>query len=63
MPLPRFLRDFCADDSGQDMIEYTIILAVFVFLLFGLAGFLVPSISGMWNNGNARLAAANTSAS
>jgi Flp pilus assembly pilin Flp len=51
------------DDQGQDLIEYTLLLA-FVCLatsaLFVSSG---GSLSGIWNSANTRLTAANTSAS
>jgi len=57
------LNNFIRDEQGQDLIEYTLLLA-FVCLasaaLFISAG---SSVSGIWNATNSRLAAANTSAS
>jgi Flp pilus assembly pilin Flp len=57
------LRNFFKDEQGQDLIEYTLLLA-FVCLasaaLFVSAG---GSVSGIWTATNSRLAAANTSAS
>ena len=57
------IRNFCRDEQGQDLIEYTLLLA-FVCLasaaLFISAG---RSVSGIWTATNSRLAAANTSAS
>jgi Flp pilus assembly pilin Flp len=54
----RFLRD----DQGQDLVEYTLLLA-FVALasaaLFISAG---TSITGVWSIANSRLSAANASA-
>ena len=51
------------DEQGQDLIEYTLLMA-FVALasaaLFLGAG---SSISGIWTTTNTRLASANTSAS
>jgi Flp pilus assembly pilin Flp len=59
----RALRDFAADEQGQDLIEYTLLLA-FVCLasaaLFVTAG---SSVKGIWTSANSRLAAANASAS
>jgi Flp pilus assembly pilin Flp len=59
----RALRDFANDEQGQDLIEYTLLLA-FVCLasaaLFITAG---GSVKGIWTSANSRLAAANTSAS
>jgi Flp pilus assembly pilin Flp len=57
------LFNFVKDEQGQDLIEYTLLLA-FVCLasaaLFISAG---GSVSGIWTAANSRLAAANTSAS
>jgi Flp pilus assembly pilin Flp len=57
------LKSFISDEHGQDLIEYTLLLA-FVCLasaaLFINAG---HSVSGIWTSANSRLAAANTSAS
>jgi Flp pilus assembly pilin Flp len=58
-----YLRTFLNDEQGQDLIEYTLLMA-FVALasaaLFLGAG---SSISGIWTVSNSQLAAANTSAS
>ncbi len=57
------LTSFWSDDQGQDLIEYTLLLA-FVALasaaLFITAG---GSIQGIWSTTNSQLTAANTSAS
>jgi Flp pilus assembly pilin Flp len=56
-------RRFIKDEQGQDLIEYTLLLA-FVCLasaaLFISAG---GSVSGIWTATNSQLSAANTSAS
>ena len=58
-----FLRNFWQEDQGQDLIEYTLLMA-FVALasaaLFIGAG---SSVSGIWNVTNSQLAAANSAAS
>jgi Flp pilus assembly pilin Flp len=57
------LFNFVKDEQGQDLIEYTLLLA-FVCLasaaLFISAG---GSVAGIWNATNSRLTAANASAS
>ena len=57
------LMNFLRDESGQDLIEYTLLLA-FVALasaaLFIGAG---NSVSGIWSVTNSQLVSANTSAS
>jgi Flp pilus assembly pilin Flp len=56
------LHNFLRDDQGQDLIEYTLLLA-FVALasaaLFLSAG---VSINGIWSVANSRLSVANVSA-
>jgi len=58
----RTLLTFWIDDSGQDLIEYTLLMA-FVALasaaLFLGAG---NSIVGIWNSTNSQLSAANAAA-
>jgi len=57
------LRNFLRDDSGQDLIEYTLLLA-FVALasaaLFIGAG---QSVMGIWTSTNSQLSSANSAAS
>jgi len=57
------LKTFCNDESGQDLIEYTLLMA-FVALasaaLFIGAG---KSVQGIWLATNSQLSAANASAS
>jgi Flp pilus assembly pilin Flp len=58
-----FLRNFWNDEQGQDLIEYTLLMA-FVALasaaLFIGAG---SSIKGIWSTTNSQLTTANTNAS
>ena len=58
-----FLRNLWNDDQGQDLIEYTLLLAFVALasaaLFIGAGG----SVKGIWNATNSQLAAANTSAS
>lgn len=57
------LSNFLRDEQGQDLIEYTLLMA-FVCLtsaaLFVGAG---DSVSGIWTSTNSQLAGANTAAS
>jgi Flp pilus assembly pilin Flp len=57
------LKRFLQEEQGQDLIEYTLLLA-FVCLatsaLFVSSG---GSLSGIWTSANSRLVVANTSAS
>ena len=51
------------DNQGQDLIEYTLLLAVVAWgaatLFFGVGG----SISGLWSTSNSHLEVANSSVS
>jgi Flp pilus assembly pilin Flp len=57
------VRNFWNDDHGQDLIEYTLLMAFVALasaaLFIGAGG----SISGIWTTSNSQLTAANTSAS
>jgi len=56
------LNQFIRDEQGQDLIEYTLLLA---FVCLGTAALFVSSggsLSGIWSATNSQLAAANTSA-
>jgi Flp pilus assembly pilin Flp len=57
------IKHFATDEQGQDLIEYTLLMA-FVALasaaLFIGAG---SSIKGIWGSTNTQLTSANTSAS
>jgi len=55
--------NFLRDDQGQDLIEYTLLMAFVALasaaLFLGAGG----SISGIWTTSNSQLAAASASAS
>jgi Flp pilus assembly pilin Flp len=54
---------FLHEEQGQDLIEYTLLLA---FVCLATAALFINSggsLSGIWTAGNSRLATANTSAS
>lgn len=57
------LRRFWNDEQGQDLIEYTLLMAFVALasaaLFIGAGG----SVKGIWATTNSRLAAANTAAS
>jgi Flp pilus assembly pilin Flp len=54
------LRNFWNDEQGQDLIEYTLLMAFVALasaaLFIGAGG----SISGIWSTSNSQLAAANS---
>ena len=57
------LKNFLRDEQGQDLIEYTLLLAFVALasaaLFIGAGG----SVSGIWSIANSRLSVANASAS
>jgi Flp pilus assembly pilin Flp len=57
------LNHFCKNEEGQDLVEYTLLIA---FVCMACAALFIGggnSIAGIWSVGNSRLIAANTSAS
>jgi Flp pilus assembly pilin Flp len=58
-----FVNGLLKDDSGQDLIEYTLLMAFVALasaaLFIGAGG----SIKGIWSSSNSQLDAANTAAS
>ena len=58
-----FLRNFWKEEDGQDLIEYTLLMAFVALasaaLFIGAGG----SVKGIWSTTNSQLTAANTNAS
>ncbi|PWU08574.1 MAG: Flp family type IVb pilin [Terriglobia bacterium] len=58
-----YLKNFCREEQGQDLIEYTLLMAFVALasaaLFLGAGG----SIKGIWTTSNSQLAAANAQAS
>ena len=57
--MPQWLHDFWLEEEGQDLIEYSMIIAFIVVLCLAFAYRGSDSISGIWTQSNSRLAAAN----
>jgi Flp pilus assembly pilin Flp len=55
----KYIRAFILDDQGQDLIEYTLLMAFVALasaaLFIGAGG----SVQGIWSTSNSQLAAAN----
>jgi Flp pilus assembly pilin Flp len=58
-----FLRGFLRDDSGQDLIEYTILLSFVTLASIAIVNGAGHAMKGIWMATNADLTAANHSAS
>ena len=59
----RVMKEFIQDEQGQDLIEYTLLLA---FVCLGTSALFVSaggSLSGIWTSANSQLASANTAVS
>jgi Flp pilus assembly pilin Flp len=58
-----FLKNFLREEEGQDLIEYTLLMAFVALasaaLFIGAGG----SVKGIWSTTNSQLTAANTTAS
>jgi Flp pilus assembly pilin Flp len=54
------LRNFLADEQGQDLIEYTLLVG-FITLASASIFVSVGGISGIWGDASSQLAAANAS--
>jgi Flp pilus assembly pilin Flp len=61
--MKQLLKNLLADDRGQDLIEYSLLMAFVALasaaLFLGAGG----SISGIWSTTNSQLVAANSQAS
>lgn len=57
------IQSFWADDSGQDLIEYTLLMA---FVALSSAALFIgggKNVKGIWSTVNSQLTVANTNAS
>ena len=57
------LKGFLQDEQGQDLIEYTLLVAFVVLATAALFVNSGGSLSGIWISANSQLGSANTSAS
>jgi len=60
--MTNFLRNLWTDDQGQDLIEYTLLMA---FVALGSAALFISagtSVSSIWSATNSQLSAAATAA-
>ena len=58
-----FLKNFVRDEQGQDLIEYTLLMAFVALAATALFLSTGGSITGIWTSTNTQLTTANTSAS
>jgi Flp pilus assembly pilin Flp len=55
-------RQFWYSDEGQDLIEYTLIIAAVAMGAFGILGILTPNVHVVWTASNSELSAAGSMA-
>jgi Flp pilus assembly pilin Flp len=58
-----FIRNFFVDEQGQDLIEYTLLMAFVALASAGLFLGAGGSVKGIWDTTNNQLAQANSKAS
>ncbi len=58
-----FIQNLLKDEQGQDLIEYTLLLAFVALAAAALFTSVGTSITGIWTGANTRMAAASTAAS
>jgi Flp pilus assembly pilin Flp len=51
---------FWSDDTGQDLVEYTLILAIFALMTVGLVGGHGPAINRVWTSMTSHLTEGST---
>jgi len=57
--MTRILKQFWTNEEGQDLIEYTLLLAFVALVAAGLFIQAGNSVAGIWVNASAKLSAAN----
>ena len=55
-----FLQQFWCTEEAQDLIEYTIIVAVFVLASVSVIGIFMPSVKAIWSTNDSELATASS---
>ncbi len=61
--LTKMMQRFWKEEEGQDLVEYSLLLAFIALAAVGLLSGTRTTISGLWSNINSTLASASTTAS
>lgn len=56
----RYLKQFWCTEEAQDLVEYTIIVAVFVLASVSVIGIFMPSVRVIWSTNDSELATASS---
>ena len=59
----RRFKSFCEEEAGQDMVEYSLLLAFIALAAVGLLTGVKTQIKGLWSTVNSTLSSTNTAAS
>ena len=51
----QYLEQFWRTEEAQDLIEYTIIVAVFVLACVSFLGMFMPSVKAIWSTNDSEL--------
>lgn len=62
MRIQQFGQQFWYSDEGQDLVEYTLVIAAVAMGCFGILGILSPSVHTIWTLSNSELSAAGSMA-
>ncbi len=57
-----FVKQFLQDEQGQDLVEYSLLLAFVALVGVSILGAVQTSIKGIWTKVNTTLSTANASA-
>ena len=58
-----FLSNLFTEEDGQDLVEYSLLLAFIALAAIGLLGGVKTTVHGLWSTINSVLASASTTAS
>lgn len=61
-PVTQWCCGFWRDDSGQDLIEYTLLMTFIVLATFAFIGSGRPMVNAIWGTANTQLSTANHTA-
>lgn len=63
MKIPRRMSAFLRDEEGQDLVEYSLLLAFIALAAVGLLSGVRSTTKGIWSTINSSLLSASTTAS
>ncbi len=61
--MKKLIKDFLVEEQGQDLIEYTLLLAFVCLASAAIFTQVGVAMKGIWGTANTTMAAANTAAS